>query len=108
MECCLVPINRTCRRYVISEHTLIALGFKAGVDYKITYQEYFGLACVEDSSNFKHKKKMIFTDDDKIYQNNSNIFHVCSNECQGKVRDPCNEPGRCGNSTCKNCVLRHK
>ena len=51
---------------------------------------------------------MIFTEEDKLYHETNNIFHIFSKRCFTKVRDHCHETGKYRGPACKICNLRYK
>ena len=37
---------------------------------------------------------MLFTEEDKLYQDANDICHICNKICVDKVRDHCNQTGK--------------
>ena len=51
---------------------------------------------------------MLFNKDDKLYDEASNICHICGKTCIYKVRDHCHKTGKYRAPACKMCNLRYK
>ena len=49
---------------------------------------------------------MIFNEEDKIYHETNNTWHICSKTCINKVRDHCHETGKNREPACRICKLR--
>ena len=62
-----------------------------GYTWQGNFKHYFGLGCIkrfardlleiETENNFKHNEKMIFTEEDKLYQETNNTCHISSKTC---------------------------
>ena len=89
-----------------------------GYTWQGNFKHYFGLGCIkrfardlleiETENNFKNNEKMIFTEEDKLYHETNNTYHICSKTCIKKVRDHCHETGKYRGTACKICNLRYK
>ena len=51
---------------------------------------------------------MIFNEEDKLYHEINNTFHICSKTCINKVRDHCHETGKNRGPAHKICNLMYK
>ena len=63
---------------------------------------------METENNFKHKEKMVFTEEDEIYHENNNTCQICNKLCINKVKDHCHEAGKYIGPRCRMCNLRYK
>ena len=89
-----------------------------GYTWQGNFKHYFGLGCIksfardlleiETENNFKRNKQMIFTEEDKLYNETNNTYHICSKTCNNKVRDHCHQTGKYRGPACKICNLRYK
>ena len=93
IECCIVEVATNDRKYVISEHIPINVGYI----WQGTFKYYFGIDCIkrfasdlleiETENNLKLSKPMIFNKEDELYHETNNTCHICSKTCINKVRD---------------------
>ena len=114
IECCIVEVSTNDCKYLIAEHVPIAVGYT----WQGNFKHYFGLGCIksfardlleiETENNFKRNKQMIFTEEDKLYQEINNTCHICSKTCINKVRDHCHETGKYRGPACNICNPRYK
>ena len=89
-----------------------------GYIWQFNFKYYFGLDCIkrfvsdlleiETENYFKRNKQLKFNEEDKLYHESNNTFHICSKTCINKVRDHCHETGKYRGPACKICNLRYK
>ena len=112
IECCFVEVSTNDCKYVIAEHNPIAVGYT----WQGNSKHYFGLGCIkrfasdlleiETENKFKHNEKMIFTEEDKLYNETNNTCHICSKTCINKVRDHFHETSKYRGPACKICKIQ--
>ena len=100
--------------YKISEHVPIAVGY----NYNCNHRSYFGSNCIKDflkdlleietQHSIKFNKTMVFTEEDKLYHNTTNICHICNKHCIDKVRDHCHQIGRYRGPASNICNLNYR
>ena len=114
IESCIVEGANNDGKYVIAEHISISVGYI----WQGIFKYYFDLDCIkrfasgpierETENNFKRNKEMIFIEEDKLYHETDNTYHICSKTCTNKVIDHCHETGKNRGPTSKICNLRYK
>ena len=100
--------------YKISEHLFIAVGY----NYNCNHRSYFGSNCIKDfvkdlfekktQHSIEFNKTMVFTEEDKLYDNTTNTYHICNKHCINKVRDHCHQTGRYRGPECNICNLNYR
>ena len=113
VECCIVEVATNDCKYVIAQHISISVGYI----WQDNFKYYFGLDYIkrfardlleiETENNFKRDEE-IFTEEEKLYHNATNTFHICSKTCINKVRDHCHETVKYRGPACRMCNLRYK
>ena len=109
IECCIVEVANNDCKYVVAQHIRISLRYI----WQDNFKHYFGLDCIkwfarnlleiETENNFKHKEKILFTEEDTLYREANNTCHICSKTCINKVRDQCHETCKYRGPACKIC-----
>ena len=95
------------KTYKISEHVPIAVGY----NYNCNHRSYFGSNCIKDlleietQRSINVNKTLVFTEEDKLYHNTTNICHICNKHCINKVRDHFHQTGRYRCPACNICNL---
>ena len=108
----------------VTEHVPIAIGYSwHSKDEVLSKDEvynrsYFGPDCIKDNvrdlleietkHSIKINKAMIFTEEDKLYHDANDIWHICKKNCVDKVRHHCHQTCRYRGPACNVCNLNYK
>ena len=63
---------------------------------------------IETKHSIKINKARLFTEEDILYHDANDIFHICNKNYVNKVRDQCHQKGRYRGPACNICNLNYK